>query len=456
MQERIREYLRDVARSRGRQIDLSLLGYGTTAESVLGAFYKCDFIRRITVRSHAMLRKSPPESVGLICGADAFTGISEDVIFASPSVRREKLKLGGKALITSDTELFFSHPPELVFAVSGSDGKSTVTSYASLLLSPTFPSLFTGGNLGTPTAMASLHADAFLLELSSFNLRYVTPVSKRAVLTNVTPNHLDWHADIHEYEECKAKLVHSAKESVIPLSCPFNEELARTVSPFALVSDRHTHRELTEGYATAHTVTCENGWICIDGDGALPTESVRLKERHNLENLMSAIALSLGYVSRERICEVAESFTGLGHRCRRMTYGGKEYIDSSIDTTPERTKTTLLGIGKRVHIILGGRGKGLSLFAMRDALLRYALSISIYGEIANDIDTWLGEDEKLSRIPRKKFTRLEDAIECADALASIGETVLLSPAATSYGEFTSYHERGEFFKDHIVKKHGRI
>ena len=456
MQERIRKYLRDVARRRGRSIDVGLIGYGTTNAAILEAVRECDFIHRIRVRHSGTPCAPPYREIELICGRDALTDITEDVVFASPSVRREDLGISDSTAVTSDTDIFFIDPPENLFLVSGSDGKSTVTTLASLLLFPTFPHLFTGGNLGTPVASAPISSDAFLLELSSFNLRYVTPRSRRALITNVTPNHLDWHRDLHEYAECKAKLIRTAREAVIPLSCPFNEQLAKGMSSFALVSTAHSDRQLRAQYNTRHTVTLEDGMIRIDGEEILTADEIGMKEGHNVENLMSAIALTLGYTTPERIREVAESFKGLEHRCHRINLGGKEYVDSSIDTTPERTKTTMTSLGKRVHLILGGRGKGLSPDTMRDALIKYALSISLYGEVASEIDAWLGDDAELSKIPRRGFTRLSDAIDHADGLAERGDTVLLSPSATAYGEFANYRVRGEFFENYIAKKHGQI
>lgn len=455
MQERIRKYLRDVSAIKGRKIDVGLIGYGTTTEAVLDVIRQCDFIQRIKVRHSGTLCSTPIGS-DIVYGADALMNITEDVVFTSPSVRREDLGIHNGVTVTSDTEIFFEARPENTFLVSGSDGKSTVTTIASLLLFPTFPHLFTGGNLGKPVASSSLSSDAFLLELSSFNLRYVTPYGKRALLTNVTPNHLDWHADLNEYEECKWRLISSAQEAVIPISCPFNERLTRNIRAFALVSTAMTDKELRSRYSTEHTVTLEDGWIRADGERIVSSDSLRMKEPHNVENLMSAIALTLGYTTAERICEVAKSFQGLEHRCHSITVGGKEYVDSSIDTTPERTRTTLTSLGKRVHLILGGRGKGLAPDTMRDALTKHAASISLYGEVADSIDHWLGADTELSRIPRKKFARLSDAIEHADALAREGETVLLSPAATAYGEFANFKARGEFFENYIVKKHGQI
>ena len=456
MQNRIREYLEDVAREKGRSIDVCLFGYGTTSSALLYAIRRCGCVRELTVRHSGTLYDRPDGNVRMICGTDATRDIYEDVIFASPSVRREGLTIPRGTVITSDTELFFEGKRKNVLCVSGSDGKSTVTTIASLLLSPTFPRLFTGGNLGKPVASALLHADAFLLELSSFNLRYARPHSKRAILTNVTPNHLDWHGSLDEYEECKIRLIAFTDEAILPLSCPFNERLAKSIHTFALVSLLHQDRELRANYSTDHTVTLVDGHICFDREPILKADTVRHRERHSLENLMSAIALSYGFTTREHICEVAATFDGLEHRCESFRIGGKEYIDSSIDTSPERTKTTLTDLSKSVHLILGGRGKGLSPDVMRDALIGYSKSISIYGEVTDSICEWLDSDPRLAKIPKAKFDFLKDAIDNADSLAGTGDTVLLSPSATAYGEFRSFKERGDFFKDYLRKKHGQI
>ena len=171
---------------------------------------------------------------------------------------------------------------------------------------------------------------------------------------------------------------------------------------------------------------------------------------------MSAIALSIGYTSKDRIRKVASTFQGLTHRCDVFSLDGKEYVDSSIDTSPERTKTTLESLSRHVHLILGGRGKGLAPDTLRDALIRYAESISLYGEVTDSICEWLDSDSELSKIPRARFDTLKDAIDNADSLAKEGDTVLLSPSATAYGEFRNFKKRGDFFKNYLSKKHGQI
>ena len=452
MKERIREYVRTKAREYARNIKVCLLGYGTTNKAVYRTISDLECIGEIVARQSAADALTPDDGLRFITGKDAMMGLDEDIIFASPSVRRERLTVRNDASVISDTDIFFSQKRDNIFLVSGSDGKSTVTSIASLLLSPTFPTLFTGGNLGTPVATASLTADAFLLELSSFNLRYSLPRGKRGLLTNVTPNHLDWHDSLEEYEGCKMRLIKSVDEPILPIDCRFNEELARRTSSFALVSADTTDSTLRKRYDTLHTVTLQTGEIAVDGRPVLSLSNLRRRERHNVINFMSAVALTLGYTTEERIREIAESFSGLEHRCESFTLSGKEYVNSSIDTTPERTRATLMSLGRPVHLILGGRGKGLSNEPMRTALLSYARSISVYGEAADGIVTWLDSDPELSRIPHGKFKTLKEAIDCAD-LGARG-TVLLSPSATAYGEFKSFVERGRFFKSYLTEKHG--
>ena len=455
MQTRIREYLSDVSRKVGRDLSICLLGYGVTNRALLDIISTSNVVREITVRQNREISDTPM-GVKVINPKIAFDDIYEDVVFTSPSFRRDRAKFPQGSILTSDTEIFFGEGRDNTFLVSGSDGKSTVTTLTSLLLHPTFPELFIGGNLGLPIATASLKSDAFALELSSFNLMYCTPRSKRAILTGVTPNHLDWHKDLAEYENCKAKLIYSTDEAVIPLSCPFNERLAKNVDSFALVSATHSFQELAGRYHTKHTVTLENGEILIDGDGILPLSLLRRKERYNVENLMSAIAMSLGYASHERIREVAEGFAGLEHRCESFTLGGIEYINSSIDTTPERTRATLQSLDKPVNIILGGRGKGLPLDTLKAPLIRYAKRISVYGEIAGEILKWLENDDDLSAIPTANFNTFGEAVDDADAHTEQNGTVLLSPAATAYGEFSDFTQRGRTFKDYLANKHSNI
>ena len=448
-------YILDKREAPERKIKVGLLGFGKTNRAVLDVLTPLDCVE-ITVRGHGLKTDAIPYPVRAFGGEGAFSLIDEDVIIPSPSVRRESLTLPRGCKIITDYDLFFGSMPKRLFSVSGSDGKSTVTTIASLLLFPSFPDLFVGGNIGTPLILAGADSSAFLLELSSFTLHYCAPKCGRALITNITPNHLDWHKDLDEYIDSKLSLIKRSNEPILNISDKVSNDAARDICAFCLVSDRLSHREITAKYNTKHTVTVEDDEILLDGEGLIPIALIRRQERHNVENLALAIALSIGYTSREHIRKVATSFEGLKERCERFTVGGVDYISSSIDTSPMRTKTTLEGLDRQVNIILGGRTKRLPLDVLKEPLVKYAARIAIYGEASEEFLDFISSYPELKSIPHSAFPMLSEAIAYASEGVRCGDVVLLSPAATSYGEFESYIERGRFFKDYVQKRSPKI
>ena len=444
--------LSERANTLSRRVKVALLGFGSTNRAALDILLKMQDVADITVRGAVSNRSEIPDTVSIIDTKSAFENISEDVIIPSPSVRREALNIPKYAEIITDYDLVFRQCPKHLFTVSGSDGKSTTVTLSSLLISDTIPDLFTGGNIGVPLWNTAL-GDAYLLELSSFTLRYTQPSGGRALLTNVTPNHLDWHASCDEYVNAKLSMIHSANEPILNLTDEVSERAAREVDAFCLIAEDMTHERIRSLYKTEHTVTLSSGAIYLDGSELIRISEVRRREHHNLINLASAIALSIGYTDRVAIREVASSFKGLSERCEHLVLDGIRYISSSIDTTPSRTRTTLEGLDQMVSLILGGRGKGLSPLPMRDALIKYATRIAIYGEIADELLDFIENDEELRGIPHGAFTRFDDAVDFATLSLCHGDTVLLSPAATGYGEFKDYKERGRHFKEYVRSKH---
>ena len=452
MKALLRKSLETLAKEKNRRVNVALLGLGMTNRALLDLLVDMQDIASVTVRQKSACKHEISDTVSLIVGDNAFDSFNDDVLFPAPSIRRESLNIPDDAIVLTDYDLLFKARPKELFLVSGSDGKSTTVAMASELLYPTFPDIFTGGNIGVPLWNARADASSFLLELSSFTLRYSTNIGGRALLTNVTPNHLDWHESLSEYEDTKLSLLRAADEPILNLDDAVSERAATEINAFALVSTTRSREEILARYQTEHTVTVENGAISIDGTEAVSLAKVKNRERHNVENLILAIAMSIGYSYNEQIRKVASTFSTLKERCERFQYDGVTYISSSIDTTPQRTHTTLTGLGQRVRIILGGRGKGLSPEPLRDVLMRYATRIAIYGEIANEMLSFINSDEGLSKIPHQAFTSLGDAIDYITDGITPRDTVLLSPAATSYGEFTDYKERGEFFKSYVLRK----
>ena len=450
MKKLLKEYLTSKYSALGRKVNVALVGLGSTNLAIIDMLSDMREYVSLTVRNDSLPDIAPRKDVKIIASKNPFESLYEDVLIASPSVRRERITIPQGSEFISDYSLLFGSSPEKIFAVTGSDGKSTTTAIASLLLSPRFPKLFTGGNLGVPLWRADLcESKELLLELSSFTLRYSVPRAYRAVLTNITPNHLDWHTDLEEYTKTKLSLIRSADEPILNLYDQVSEKEARRTKSFCLISDSLSDKEIRDRYNTEHTVTLSHDALWLDGKRILSVSEINRNEEYNLKNLASAIALSIDYADLEHTKSVAMTYNGLPERCERILKNGVLYVSSSIDSTPSRTRATLIGLNKRVRIILGGRGKSLSLIPLKDPLIRYAERISVYGEIKDDVIDFIDSDELLRRIPHKSFTKMKDAFDYAADGAECGDTVLLSPAATSYGEFRNYTDRGATFKKYV-------
>ena len=191
----------------------------------------------------------------------------------------------------------------------------------------------------------------------------------------------------------------------------------------------------------------KRGYIKRCGENIISTDSVKRNERHNIKNLLAALTLTEGYVSRERIRRVAEEFSGLSHRMEHFySTSGIDFIDSSIDSTPARTKETLRSLDRQVVIILGGRGKGLDYSELIPEVEKYAKKTIITGENAKEIYNAIS-----NATDSEIIEDFEEAVLRGKRYAEEVGTLLLSPASTSFDRFRNYAERGDRFKDILLK-----
>ena len=435
----VTEYLKREKKRLGREPRVGFVGLGVSNRALLDR--ATGLVSSLTVRCDRHPTDCPP-GIRTIYGEGYLEGIDEDILFLSPSVRRDipelSVTVARGCTLTSDCELFFEDAGErLLFGVTGSDGKSTVTAMAAEMLSG-----IAVGNIGIPYAETENYTGTAVAELSSFNLSYLKPKTSRSVITNITPNHLNWHKSMAEYISAKTNILGS--QSALSADC----EICRTLigeGVHTLFSQELSESELL-GLKAEHAVYLDNGIIYYDGERILPLSALADRTRHGVLNFMAATALTWGYADIEKIREVGSGFEGLSHRCRLVhESGGVRFFDSSVDTTPTRTATTLSGLGERVRIILGGRGKRLSLEPLRAPLVKYAEYIGVYGEMGEEISAFLDTDPHLSRIPHCCHYRFSDTLcELCRGLRE-GEVVLLSPACTAYGEFRSFAHRGDYF-----------
>ena len=404
---------------------------------------------RVTLRSD----KKIPRSLipGFVFPDRIFEGeratemLDEDIIVFSPSVKRDRaefLKAKERGCIfTSDCEIFFEENKGDIFAVTGSDGKSTTATLANLLLSQGGQSTLIG-NIGIPMTPNVGKSERFVTELSSFMLEYTAPKSKRACLTSLSENHLDFHQTFENYKKTKISLLNSSDEFVIADS----EDYIK--GAFGITSVKQSFKELRSKYNAEVYLTVEDLHIAKNGKKLFPINEAKRRGILDLKNLLMAIALTEGYLDTEAILRVAKEFSGLEHRQELfLSQGGVDFYNSSIDTSPERTVSTLSSIGREAVVILGGRSKGLDPSPLFSALKKYARYAIICGENREEIyDAVKGATECIFPEDFSSAVRLG-----ADLARECG-ALILSPASTSYDRFSDYESRGKEFKN-IVRSY---
>lgn len=439
---------------------VGLLGLGTSTRGVLRvlARYGIGTVTLRTGREEAMCL-SPSLAVRSYTGGALYDDLSEDILFFSPSARREDARLRTAAArgcrFSSDAELFFDNVRSPVFAVTGSDGKSTTATLASLFLSGAGRDVRLAGNIGvalSPILLSEGRDTVTVAELSSFQLQYFTPRTRRAVITNLTPNHLNWHRDFSEYKEAKSHILTYADDAVLSADDAGCVSLfsAVGVRPFAVFSVKEGVSSLLR-FRARHILTLSEEAICLDGRRLLPLSEIRLAGEYNVRNFMAAIALTLGYTDKERILSVARTFSGIAHRAETIAVrGGVRYVDSSVDSSPSRTLATLCAMEEPPILLLGGRGKGVPFDTLVPALLSRTREVILFGETGEEVSSLIAASEKKDKPPVLRAKNFRDAVRLAVETATRGDTVLLSPASTSFDEFRNFEERGDTFREEVL------
>lgn len=406
----------------------------------------------IVLRSDAVIDKRKfghdGRIVAIYDGARVCEDICEDVIIFSPSVRRDRAELlqarERGVLMTSDCELFSSSNNAPIFAVTGSDGKSTSATLISKLLAEHFSSVALCGNIGVPMLSAP-RSDAYAVELSSFQLTYSRVHATRAGITNITPNHLNWHKSFEEYRDVKLSLADSADEYALCCDDGVCLEYLKRQGAHAVFSAERSHDELKSKYGFSLSYTLEGEHICRCGEPYIALSDILRSEKYNLKNLMLALCVCDGYVTEKHARRVAREFSGLPHRLELVgELDGVRYFDSSIDTSPSRTVSTLSSVDAHCVVILGGRKKGIPLEPLLPIMKKRARAAVVMGECKEELLTLLSND--VACIPAEN---MRDAVRAAANAAMRGDCIILSPAATSYDSYNSFSERGDDFKKQV-------
>ena len=335
-----------------------------------------------------------------------------------------------------------------IIAVTGTNGKSTVTTLIGEMCATLSRPVFVGGNLGQPMIEAVGTAAAgdeglVIVELSSFQLERVAQMKAHvAVLLNITPDHLDRYASLAAYAAAKARI--------------FERQQAED---FAIVpADAPELRDLADGGGTVLLFGGRQGEVRVVGDALCDSESglrvplsdLRLRGSHNLANACAAaLAARLVGVHAQDIASVLRTFGGLAHRMQYVaTLGGVEYIDDSKATNVGATAAALDGLepaSGKIILIAGGVDKGGSYEPLRRRMAERGRAVVVLGEAAPLIERALAG----SGLEVRRAASMEEAVRHASAVAQAGDTVLLAPACSSFDMFRSYAERGDVFQSAV-------
>jgi UDP-N-acetylmuramoylalanine--D-glutamate ligase len=421
----------------------------------------CDKNKSVPDSEH--ISRFAKAGVEFVCGDNYLDGIEADIIFRSPGVRPWedgiKKACDNGAILSSEMELFFELCPCRIIAVTGSDGKTTTTTLINLLLTEEFKKsgdtrhVFVGGNIGAPLLPRleqMKHDDIAVVELSSFQLYTMKRSPDIAVITNLAPNHLDWHSDFEDY--CQAKYNIFAHDNCKKLIT--NAANGTTSRLGAVCKAPITWFSSDKDKTPDNCYTVDSGeivHICKSHkEPILKVSDIKIKGKHNIENYMAAIAALEGIVCTDTVKRVATSFGGVEHRIEFVReIGGVKYYNSSIDSSPSRTIAALNSFDEPLTVICCGRDKHVPFFEMADELCIKADTVILTGELAPQLKEAISVSKNYSQghpsvIEAKD---LAHAVALAKNHTPQHHSVLLSPGGTSFDCYKNFEERGRHFKE---------
>jgi UDP-N-acetylmuramoylalanine--D-glutamate ligase len=395
--------------------------------------------------------------VRLKLGDDYLRNLDETIIFRTPGMKYfmpelNEARIRGAA-VTSEIEVFFDLCPCKIFAVTGSDGKTTTTTIMAKMLRAAGKKVHLGGNIGTPLLpeIETIRPGDFaVVELSSFQLISMRRSPDVAVVTNVTPNHLDMHKDMQEYIDAKKNIIlhqNAFGRAVLNADNEITAGFAHAVRGEQLLFSRKNR--------------CTNGaWLNADNEiifshngkdiRVMNASDIKIPGNHNIENYLAAISALWGYVDIDTMVGIARTFGGVEHRNEFVrTLNGVSYYNDSIGTTPSRTTKGALSLyDQKIILIAGGYDKNIPFDSFGPVVADKVKTLVLIGATADKIEASVkaapGYRDGCPKIIRA--ASLGQAVEACRTEAVSGDIVSLSPACASFDMFPDYETRGEQFK----------
>ncbi len=368
-----------------------------------------------------------------------------DLLIASPGIAMDSAVISlAQSLnieVRGDIDLFVGEAQAPVIGITGSNGKSTVTTFVGQLLTSCGRNVSIGGNLGTPALeLLKGSVDAYVLELSSFQLERAGDLNLAvAAVLNLSPDHLDRHHTMPMYHLAKHRIFSGAQHVVANYRDSLTQPIGKGDVPWTFWRDDEP--DIQQLGVRDHAGA---PWICFGFETLCPLSDVPLVGQHNINNVLAALAIchAMGLPYKPLI-EGVKALKGLPHRCELVAVrDGVSFVNDSKGTNVVATVAALEGLadGRNIILIVGGDGKGQAFSPLAKAASQYAKYTVLIGRDAAGIAESLD-----ATTPYTFADSMEAAVRAAIDFAASGDVVLLSPACASLDMFADYRARGEAF-----------
>lgn len=434
----------------------------------LGAkIYAHDKIEQLN-RNHEKIRKL--DHIQFYLGNEQLKDLDKmDYILRSPGVKpflpeiEEAVKKG--VVLTSEIEWLLEYAPCKIIGITGSAGKTTITTLVTKILQDAGYKVWTGGNIGIPlfTKLDEMGKDDLIvLELSSFQLMTMKKSPHISVITNIYEDHLDYHQSFEEYITAKTNIFSHQKEGDI---CILNQDSSFLVQFEKMIQEKKIPCKkiyFSEKKMKKDGAYLEDGYIYAQEKGKktkiVDVEKLKIKGQKNYLNVCTAICVAKEFVKLEAIKQSLLNFKGVEHRMEYVTTKkGVAYYNDSISTTPGKAKAALSAFPKKIILIAGGSDKNLDYTAFGTQVIDASKCLILLGNTAEKIKEAVIHSEKCNEeeIQICMVEDLKEAVNVAEGMSKEGDIVVLSPASASFDQFTNYKERGNLFKELVKNMDGK-
>lgn len=419
-----------------------VIGLGMTGLSVVKHLLRLPQpldIKVIDTRSTPPGQDQLPESVALCSGQWNMDWLlAADMIVASPGIALATPELVQAAEagieIVGDIELFARAVTKPVVAITGSNGKSTVTSLVGEMAKEAGINVGVGGNIGFAALdMLAQDHDLYVLELSSFQLETTSSLKlKAAVYLNLSEDHMDRYNGLEDYSQAKMRIFRHAELAV------FNRDDLAT-RPVDFYGAMTSFGFDSEAYGLV-TVNGEE-YLAVDQQPVMVTSQIALVGRHNVANSLAALALAdAAGIGHDAACRALQRYNGLAHRCQLVAnHQDVRWVNDSKATNLASTLAALKGLNLsgKLHLLVGGDGKGADFSELKPVLANLNVQLYCYGRDGHHFAS-------LVEAPLSVET-MEQAMQIAADTAQAGDMVLLSPACASFDQYPNFMARGDAF-----------